>query len=280
MFAAFVQRLGELGWIDGRNIVIEYRWGKGRAQLYSDIASEFVRLKVNVIVAVGTEAVVAAKQATSTIPIVIAGAADPVGQNIVASLARPGGNVTGVSFQLADIASKRLELIREAVPGLRRLAIMGNPFASILEMSEVQKVARMLGLEVLISEIRQGEDISPAFETFQDHAEALYVCSSAGVITPNRYLINKLALRARLPTMHAYRVHVDAGGLMSYGPNAVDLFRRAAEYVHKILRGERPADLPVEQPTKFELVINLKAAKALGLTIPPTLLARADEVIE
>jgi putative tryptophan/tyrosine transport system substrate-binding protein len=221
-----------------------------------------VRLKVNVIVAVGAEVVVAAKQAPSTIPIIIAGAADPIGQNIVASLARPGGNITGVSFQLADIATKRLELTREAVPGLRRLAIMGNPSASILEISEAQKAARTLGLETLTFEIRQGEDIAPAFEILREHEEALYVCSSAGVITPNRTLINKLALRARLPTMHAYRVHVEAGGLMSYGPNAVDLFRRTAEYVHKILRGEPPGEIPIEQPTESELVINLKPRRS------------------
>ena len=198
--------------------------------------------------------------------------------NLVASFARPGGNITGVSFQHADIAPKRFELIREAVRGLRRMAVIGQP--SSAEMSTVQKLGKTLGLEVISFEVQQREDIAPAFESLKDRAEALYVCTNAGLIAPNRTLINDLALRARLPTMHAYRAHVEAGGLMSYGPILVDLFRRAAEYVHKILQGERPGDIPIEQPTNFELVINLKTAKALDLTISPSLLARADEVIE
>ena len=226
-------------------------------------------------------AVLAAKQATSVIPIVFAVAGDPVGSGLVASLARPGGNVTGLSIQATDLAGKRLELLREVVPGLRRLAIManvGNP-AAVLEMGEVQAAARTLGLEVATLEIRRAEDIAPAFEALKGRADALYVCADP-LVNTNRIRINTLALGARLPTMYGDREYVEAGGLMSYGPNFPDLFRRAADYVDKILRGAKPGDLPVEQPTKFDLVINLTTAKALGLAVPPTLLARADEVIE
>ena len=208
-------------------------------------------------------------------------AGDPVGTGLVASLARPGGNVTGLSIQQTDLAGKRLELLREVVPGLRRLAILanvGNP-AAVLEMGEVQAAARTLGLEVATLEIRRAEDIAPAFEALKGRADALYVCADP-LVNTNRIRINTLALGARLPTMHGFREYVEAGGLMSYGPNFPDLFRRAADYVDKILRGAKPADIPVEQPTKFDLVINLTTAKALGLDVPPTLLARADEVIE
>ena len=267
--AAFVQRLRELGWIEGRTVAIEYRWAEGRSERFAEIAAEFVRLKVDVIVTSGTAAVLAAKQATSVIPIVFAVAGDPVGTGLVASLARPGGNVTGLSIQQTDLAGKRLELLREVVPGLRRLAILanvGNP-AAVLEMGEVQAAARTLGLEVATFEIRRAEDIAPAFEALKGRADALYVCADPLVIT-NRIRINTLALGARLPTMHGVREYVEAGGLMSYGPNFPDLFRRAADYVDKILRGAKPADLPVEQPTKFDLVINLTTAKALGLDRP------------
>ncbi len=278
---AFVQRLRELGWIDGRNVAIEYRWGEGRNERFAQIAAEFVRLKVDVIVTAGTPQVLAAKQATSVIPIVFAVAGDPVGTGIVASLARPGGNVTGLATLAADLAGKRLELLREVVPGLSRLAIMVNvgfPNA-VLESGEVQAAAGTLGLEVLPLEIRQAQDIAPAFEALKDHADALYVCTDA-LLNANRIRINTLALGARLPTMHGYKESVEAGGLMSYGANLTDLFRRAGDYVDKILRGAKPGDIPVEQPIKFDLVINLTTAKALGLTVPPTLLARADEVIE
>jgi putative ABC transport system substrate-binding protein len=278
--AAFVQRLRELGWIEGRTIAIEYRWAEGRGERYTEIAAEFARLKVDVIVTAGAS-VVAAKQATSVIPIVFAVAADPLGTGLVASLARPGGNVTGLSNQAADLAAKRLELLREVVPGLRRLAIMANidyP-AVVLEMREFQAAAGTLGLEVATLEIRRGEDIAPAFEAFKDRADAIYVCADPLVVT-HQVRINTLALAARLPTMHSLREHVETGGLMSYGPNFPDLFRRAGDYVDKILRGAKAADIPVEQPTKFDLIINLTTAKALGLEIPPTLIARADEVIE
>jgi len=278
--AAFVQRLRELGWIEGRTVVIDYRWAEGRTERYAEIAAEFVRLKVDVIVTVGG-AVAAAKQATATIPIVFAGAGDPVGSGMVASLAQPGGNVTGLSVQSIDLAGKRLEILREIFPDVRRLAIIGNVeyAATVLEMGEAQAAARALGLEVARSEIRRAEDIAPAFEALKGAAQALYVCPDA-TINANHARINTLALGARLPTMHGVREYVEAGGLMAYGPNLADLYRRAADYVDKILRGAKPADLPVEQPTKFDLVINLVTARALGLEMPATLLARADEVIE
>ena len=280
--AAFVQRLRELGWIDGHNVAIEYRWGEGRNERFAEIAAEFVRLKVDVIVTSGTSQVLAAKQATSVIPIVFATAGDPVGTGLVTSLARPGGNVTGLSNQMLDLAGKQLELLREVVPNLRRFAIIGNVDnpAIVIEMGDVQAAARMLGLEVVTLEIRRAEDIALAFEALvEGRAQALYVTSDALVIT-NRARIHTLAMGVRLPTMYASRDYVEAGGLMSYGPNYPNLFRRAAEYVDKILRGAKPGDIPVEQPTKFELVINLTAAKALGLTVPDKLLGIADEVIE
>ena len=277
---AFEQRLRELGWIEGSTVAIEIRWAEGRGERFSEIATEFVRDNVDIIVTAGG-AVVAAKQATSTIPIIFALANDPVGIGLVASLARPGGNVTGLSAQATDLASKRLELLREFVTGIRRLAILGNAGypAAVLEMGEVQETAHKLGLDAAISEIRQAEDIAPAFETFRGQAQALYVVADP-LTGSNRAKINSLALDARLPTMHGIREYAETGGLISYGPNIPDLFRHAAEYVDRILRGAKPADLPVEQPTKFELVINMKTAKSLGLTVPQTLLALADEVIE
>jgi ABC-type uncharacterized transport system substrate-binding protein len=278
--AAFLQRLRELGWIEGRTIAIEVRWAEGRNERFAEIAAELVRLKVDVIVTAGTAAVVTAKQATSVIPIVFAVAGDPVGTGLVASLARPGGNVTGLSLQTTDLVGKRLELLRDVVPGLRRLAILANvgPIG-VLEMREVQATAGTLGLEVATSEVRRAEDITPAFDALKGRADALYVVADP-LITTNRIRINILAVGARLPTMHGQWDNVEAGGLMSYGANFPDLYRRAADYVDKILRGAKPGDLPVEQPTKFDLVINLTTAKALGLTIPEAFLLRADEVIE
>jgi ABC-type uncharacterized transport system substrate-binding protein len=223
----------------------------------------------------------AVKQATSVIPIVFAVAGEPVGMGLVASLARPGGNITGLSLQKLDLGDKRLEFLREIVPGFRRLAIManvGNP-ATVQEMQEVQATARNLGHEVATFEIRRAEDIAPIFEALKGRADALYVCGDPLVDT-NRVRIITLALGVKLPTMSDFSEYVEAGGLMSYGPNFPDLFRRAAGYVDKILRGAKPGDIPVEQPTKFDLVINLITAKALGLDVPPTLLARADKVIE
>jgi putative ABC transport system substrate-binding protein len=278
--AAFVARLHELGWIEGRTIAVEYRWSEGRPERYAEIAAEFVRLNVDVIV-MGSIAVPAAKQATSVIPIVFALALDPVGGGLVASLARPGGNVTGLSIQAADLAGKRIELLREVVPRLRRLAIMGNVgFAeAVLEMGEAQAAARTLGLEVAPLEIRRAEDITPAFEVPKAQADALYVAQDA-LVAANRTRILTLALRAGLPTIFGTRDFVQAGALMSYGPNFPDQFRRAAELADKIPRGAKPGDIPVEQPTKFDLVINLITAKALGIEVPPMLLARADEVVE
>jgi len=281
---AFVQRLRELGWIEGRTVGIEYRWSEGRTDRYSEIAVEFVRLKVDVIVATGG-AIPAAKQATSVIPIVFPVAGDPVGGGYVDSLARPGGNITGLSLQQTDVASKRVGLLREAVPGLRRLAIMANVGNSnaVLELGGAHAAARTLGLEAATSELRRAEDIMPAFEALKDRADAVYVVAEPLVFT-NRARIHTLAMAAamaaRLPAIYNSREYVEIGGLMSYGPNFPDLFRRAADLVDKILRGTKPGDLPVEQATKFDLVINLTTAKALGLTIPETFLLRADEVIE
>ena len=279
--AAFVQRLRELGWIDGRNVAIEIRWAEGRAERYAEIAAELVRLKVDVILTHNTPPILAAKQATSVIPIVFATAGDPVGTGVVASLARPGGNVTGLSTQLNDTAGKRLELVREVVPNLRRLAIIGNignPI-TVLEMNEVKAAAHTFGLEVSVLDIRRADDIGSAFDALKGQADALYLCGDP-LITTNRIRINTLALGARLPTMSVFRQYVEAAGLMSYGPNYPDLFRRAADLIDKILRGAKPADIPVDQATKFDLTINLTTAKVLGLTIPESFLLRADEVIE
>ena len=277
---AFSKRLHELGWTEGRTVAIEYRWAEGRNERVAEIAAEFVQLKVDAILTTGG-AVGILKQSTSVIPIVFAIANDPVGSGFVKSLARPGGNVTGLSLQAVDLAGKRLELLREVVPGLRRLEIMANVgySAARLEMDDVGATARRLGITVATSEIRRAEDIAPAFEALRGRADALYVVADP-LISSNRTNINTLASAARLPTMHGVRDYVEAGGLMSYGPNFQDLFRRAAEFVDKILRGTRPDDIPVEQPTKFDLVVNLTTAKAIALTMPPTLLARVDEVFE
>jgi len=279
-FAEFVHRLHELGWIEGRDITIEYRWAEGRTEHYHDIAAEFVRLKVDVIVTTAP-AVPAVQQMTSTTPIVFALSSDPVRDGLIASLARPGGNATGLSMLGPDTAGKRLELLREVVPGIRRLVVMANPDfpGGVREGSEAQAVAHALGLEVNLLEIRRATDIASNFESIKDRADALYVVGDP-LFNANRIRINTFALIARLPTMYTFREHVEAGGLMSYGPNLPDLFRRAASYVDKILRGAKPTNLPVEQPTKFDLIINLTTAKALGLKIPESFLLRANEVIE
>jgi putative ABC transport system substrate-binding protein len=267
--------------VEGRTIAIHYRWAEGRNDRFSALAAELVRLKVDVIVTSGA-AVDAVKQATAVVPVVFAIGADPVGSGHVASLARPGGNVTGLSLQAPDVAGKRLEFLREMMPGLRRLAILANVGypASVTEVGEVETAARALGYEVVRLEIRRAEDIEPAFVSARGRADALYVCGFDPLVNSNRTRINALAAAMRLPAVFGEQNYVDAGGLMSYGPNFPDLFRRAGDFVDKILRGAKPAELPVEQPTKFDLVINLKTAKALGLEVPPTLLALADEVIE
>jgi len=278
--AAFVERMRELGWIKDRTIAIEYRWSEGRPERVAEVAAEFVRLKVDVIVTFGT-AVPTVKLATAVIPIVFAIAGDPIGGGLVTNLARPGGNVTGLANQATEVAGKRLQLMREIMPQLRRLAIMVdfNAPQSVLEMGEVQAAARALGIEVAPLAIYRAEEIAPAFDALKAKADALYVVTNT-LTNTNRIRIITLALNARLPTIFNVRDFVQAGGLISYGPNYADMFRHAANYVDKILRGTKPGDLPVEQPTKFDLVINLTTAKALGLNIPPAFLANADEVID
>jgi putative ABC transport system substrate-binding protein len=278
--AAFVQRLAELGWNEGRNIAIEFRWADGHTERLPQIAAEFVGLKVDVVVTTGS-AVPAFKQATSVIPIVFAIANDPVGGGLVDSLARPGGNVTGLSILAADLGGKRLEILREFIPGLSRLATIGDMtnLVTASETSQVQEAARTLGIEVIKSEVRRAQDIAPAIDALRGRADALYVQSDP-LMNTNRIRISILAVGAHLPTLSGIRDYIEAGGLMSYGPNFPDLFRRSGDYVDKILRGAKPADLPIEQPTKFDLVVNQTTARALGLAIPPSLLARADEVIE
>jgi putative ABC transport system substrate-binding protein len=277
--AAFVQRLHELGWVDGRTVTIVYRWANGRSDLFPEIAAELVRSKVDVIVTSGG-GVGAAKQATANIPIVFALAVDPIGAGLVSSLARPGGNVTGMSMETTELAGKRLEFLQNVVSHLRRIAIMLDVGfrQSVLETAEVEAAANTLHIDVVKLEIRKAEDIVPAFKTLSG-ADALYVCTGP-LANTNKVLIDNLALDAHLPTMLSEQVYVEAGGLMAYGPDVPELFRRTAEIVDKILRGAKPADIPVEQPTKFELTVNLKTAKSLGLVFPPTILALADEVIE
>jgi putative tryptophan/tyrosine transport system substrate-binding protein len=278
---AFQQELERLGWAEGRSVAFEFRWAEGRSERFADFAAEFVRLRVDVILTTATPSTAAAMQATSKIPIVFVGSGDPVGSGLVTSLARPGGNVTGLSNQNLDVASKRVALLREIVPGLRRLGVVHNPGnpVLILEMREVREAAHTMGLDVIPLEIRHAEDIAPAFEALQGPALSLYVGGDP-LVNSNALRINTLALVRRLPTMHAERAQLETGGLISYGVNRADLYRRGADYVDKILRGAKPGDIPVQQPTKFDLVINLITAKALGLTVPDKLLALADEVIE
>jgi len=279
--AAFVQRLRELGWVEGRNLKIEYRWAEGRFEHSAEIMAEFVRLKVDVIVTHATANVAAAKRATSVIPIVFPSAGQPVGNDLVESLARPGGNVTGLSVQSSDLAHKVVDLVRDLLPNLSRVAVLshvGNPI-SVLGTNAVKAAAGEFGLDVAIAEIHVAEDIAPAIEALKGRTEALIVASNP-LFNTNRIQINTLALGARLPTIYFDRAYVEGGGLMSYGPNWPSRWRRAADFVDQILRGAKPADLPVEQPMKFELVINLKTAKALGLTVPLIMQVTADEVIE
>jgi putative ABC transport system substrate-binding protein len=283
---AFRQGLRDLGYVEGRNVVIEYRDAEGKYERLPALAAELVALKVDVIVAPPTVAAVAAKQATGTLPIVFIGVGDPVASGFVTSLARPGGNMTGLSLNVGpEIVGKRLELLKQVVPAVSRVAVLWQPGGDggrvdtdILPVAEV--AARALGVRLQILEARGLTDFDRAFsEMTKARAGALTVLGSNLFFTERRRLVN-LAAQNRLPATYPWRDFVDAGGLMSYGPNLVDVFRRAAYYVDRILKGSKPADLPIEQPTKFELVINLKAAKALGLTIPQSLLLRADQVIE
>jgi putative ABC transport system substrate-binding protein len=280
---AFRQGLRELGWIEGQNITIDHRFAEGRFDRLPDFAAELVRLKVDVMVSVSTPATLAAKRATTTIPIVLVAAADPVGSKIVGSLARPGANVTGVATHAGlEIGAKRLELLKEAIPNVTRVAALGNPTSPEAELLAelLPAAARTLGLTLQSIEVREPKDLERAFAAIaRERPHALLVLEGAVAILHRRQIIG-FAARERLPTVYGIREFVDDGGLMSYGVSLPDLFPRAAVYVDKILRGAKPGDLPVEQPTKFELVINLKTAKALRLTIPPSLLLRADQVIE
>ncbi len=278
--SSFSQRLRELGWVDERTVSIVYRWAEGKSDRYLDFAAEFAQLKVDVIVTVGS-AIPAVKQVTSTIPTVFAAASDPLGSGFVSSLARPGGNITGLSLQSTDIAGKRIELLVQMIPGLNRMAVLANAAypAALRESADVQAVAGHFGLTINTLEIHGADEIGPAIIALKGEAKALYVCPDS-LVMANVIPINASALTSGIATMWSAREFSEKGGLISYGANEVDLFRRAADYVDKILRGAKPADIPVEQPTKIELVINLKTANALGLTIPNNLLALADEVIE
>jgi putative ABC transport system substrate-binding protein len=279
--AAFVQRMAQLGWNEGGNLKIAYRWADGQNARFAELAAELVKLNVDLILTHNTLPTLAAKQATSGIPIVFATAGDPVSSGIVASLARPGGNVTGLSGQAPDTAGKRIELLRELTPGLERLGVLtetGNPYAT-LDVKEVERAARSFNIQVQTAALEPGEEIDVAFNALKGRVHALYVLPIP-VFFAHRVQLNVRSLAAGLPTMYVIREYVEAGGLISYGPNWPSMWRRAADLVTKILNGAKPGDIPIEQPTQFDLVINARTAKALGLTVPPTLLGRADEVIE
>ncbi len=279
---AFRQGLRDLGWVEGQNIAIEYRWAEGKLERLPDLAAELVRLKVDVLVAETTPAALAAKNVTKTIPIVFVRVSDPVGSGLVASLARPGGNVTGPTSITLELSGKRLELLKEALPGILRVAVLWNPTnpASAPMLKETQVAAGALNLQLQILEARDRNELERAFSALaRNPADALTMVPES-FFYGQRTRIVDFAARRRLPVMGWAREFVDAGALMSYGPSLSDIWRRAATYVDKILKGGKPADLPVEQPTRFELVINLKTAKALGLTIPQSILIRADHVIQ
>jgi len=278
---AFQQELQRLGWIDDRNIAVEYRWGEDRFEQFAAIVAEFVRLDVDVIVTVGTPATLCAKEATSVIPIVFVGSRDPVRTGLVASLERPGGNITGISNQNPNIAGRRIKLLQDIVPDLSRLAILANAddVSGALEVQDATQAAGALGIDVIASEIRLAEDIAPALANLHGPALALYVVADA-LTNTHANEINALALTARLPTIYAFRQLLEGGGLLSFGLDGLAQYRGAAALVDKILRGVWPADIPVAPPAKLELAVNLNTAKALGLTVPPTLLAIADEIIE
>ena len=280
---AFRQGLRELGWVEGQNIVIEYRTSEGRVERLPDLAAELARLKVDVIVAPGTQAALAAKNATATIPVVMIAVAEPVAQGLIAGLARPGGNVTGLSYSVGtEIFGKELELLKEAVPKVRQVAIIWNPANPIhgIWIKEIKVPAQSLGVQLQLLEARRPDDFDGAFAAMAKKPAGALLVGPDASFSSHLSRLAVLAARNRLPSVYGTREYSEAGGLMSYGPNTPDLWRRSAGYVDKILKGAKPADLPVEQPTKFELVINLKTAKALGLTIPQSLLARADEVIQ
>lgn len=278
--AAYVQRLSELGWTGDRNVTIEYRWAAGDNQRMMKFVAEFVQRKVDIIVS-SSNAVLIARQATSSIPIVFAAFNDPVARGLVNSLSRPGGNVTGLTVQPSDLTSKRIDLLREIIPNLRRLSALANVAASGFEeeVEGIRKAAVALGVEAHIFELRTAADITPALAALKGQTDALYVLSEP-LVNANRAQIIEAVTTERIPTVFGFREFVDAGGLMSYGANFPDLFRRAADFTDKILRGAKPADMPVQQPVKFDLIFNLKTARALGLAVPESFLTRADEVIE
>ena len=280
---AFRQGLRELGWVEGQNIVIDYRFAAGRFDWLPDLAAELVRLKVDLIVATTTPAAAAAKNATATIPIVMVSVGDPVGLRLIASLAHPGGNVTGQAFSVGtEVFGKQLELLKEVVPTVRRVAILSNPAnpSHALAISNVKAAARSLGVELQLLEARDPDEFDGAFAAMVKEGVGAILVLSDPMFGFHAAQLANLAAKNQLPSMHGVRQMVDPGGLIHYGPDLPDLFRRAATYVDKILKGAKPADLPVQQPSKFELVINMKTAKALGLTIPQSLLLRADEVIQ
>jgi len=279
---AFRQALRELGYVEGQNLIIEYRSADGRGERFPDIAAELVGLKVDLLVTRGTPASLAAKRATQTIPVVMANAGEPVETGLVTSLARPGGNVTGLSSLTVRIEAKRLELLRELVPGLTRIAALYNLSspANPPQWREIESAARSLGVTPQLLDVRKPEDIEPAFESASRQRADGLIVGQEGLLQANRNLIAALAAKHRLPAIYRSMEFIDAGGLMAYGPSYPDLYRRAATYVDKIFKGARPGDLPVEQPTKFELIINLRTAKALKLAVPPPLLLRADELVQ
>ncbi|WP_271621142.1 ABC transporter substrate-binding protein [Bradyrhizobium sp. CCBAU 51745] len=278
---AFVRRMRELGWFENKTILFEYRWAEGRSERYSEIAAEFAKLKVDLIVTAGAGPVLAVKRAAPEIPVVFAIATDPVATGIVSSLAHPGGNATGLSYLGPDLAGKRVQLSREVIPGLSRLGIMANRLAPgpMLELQDVENAAIKIGIAATLFKIVALDDIEAVFTSFKDRCDALYVCSDP-LVNAGRFRIVSQGLAASVPTVFGERDSVSAGGLFSYGPNVPDMYRRAADLVDKILRGTKPGEIPVEQPTKIEFVINLKTAKAIGLDVSPIILARADEVIE
>jgi putative tryptophan/tyrosine transport system substrate-binding protein len=280
--AAFFEALQELGWVEGKNVVFEHRYAENRLERLPELAADLVRRKVDVIAAAGTLAPLAAKRATTTIPIVMTAAGDPLGSGLVASLARPGANVTGMSLMAPDLGAKRLELLKEVLPRLSRVAVLwnaDNPY-SVLVFKETQAGGRTLGIEVRSLEVRRPDDFDSALEAARGLRPDALITVEDPLTADHRTRIAEFTARQQLPSLHGIREFVAVGGLISYGPNIADLFRRAAYYVDKILRGAKPADLPVQQPTKFEMVINLKTAKALGLELPASVLARADELIE
>ena len=279
---AFREGLRQLGYIEGQNIVIEYRSADGRIERFPELAAEIVSRKVDVIVTRGTPAALAAKHATATISIIMAASGEPVGAGIVASLARPGGNVTGLSAFVTELTAKRIELLREVRPQIARIALLDNMsnLSVPAQWEELKRATRSLGIESQLLDVRRPEDLGRAFDAASSQRVDALAVGNDSVVIANRRRVAQLEVMHRLPAIYASREFVDAGGLFSYSVHYPDLYRRAATYVDKIFKGAKPAELPVEQPTKFELVINLTTAKALGLTVPPSLLARADEVIE